>query len=42
MLGEMFVEQLPVSQTFLRNLGTQYYDSCDEDSDSNWSEGDDN
>jgi len=42
MLGEMFVEQLPVSQTFMRNLGTQYYDSCDEDSDSNWSEGDDN
>ena len=41
MLGEMFVEGKPVSQTFLRNLGPQFYDSEEEASDdSDWEEGD--
>ena len=40
MLGEMFCELLPIRQTFLKNLGPQYC-SSGEDSDEDWSEGDD-
>jgi hypothetical protein len=46
MLGEMFIDLKPVSQTFLRNLGRQYASSGEDedsgmDSDTDWSEGDD-
>ena len=39
MLGEMFVELLPISQTFLKNLGPQYCSSGEEE-DSDWEPGD--
>ena len=38
MLGDMFVEQMAISQTFLKNLGPQYASSESEMSESEMSE----